>query len=264
MPFRYGITSMTALPHCFLRTEVEINGRRTVGISADHLPPKWFTKDPNTSFRQDVAVMLEVIDSACAVAASTGRHRSVFDWWLHTYQGQLAWGGGWGHPPLLTGFGTSLVERAVIDAFCRAEGTTFGESVRRNDFGIKLGSVHAELEGSEPKDWLPAQPLRSALSRHTIGLADFLTDAEIPAGERVDDGLPQSFEACIRAYGLTYFKIKIGGDAEQAVDRIARIADVIQREAKGEFAFTLDANENFKTVEALRELWERLSREESL
>ena len=47
MPFRYGIVTLAALPHLFLKVEAEIDGRRQVGVSADHLPPKWLTKDPD-------------------------------------------------------------------------------------------------------------------------------------------------------------------------------------------------------------------------
>jgi hypothetical protein len=258
MPFRYGIVTMTALPHLFLRAEVEVNGRRVWGVAADHLPPKWFTKDPATSFRDDLVSMMAVIDSACAVAAGAGRHQSVFDWWMHTYQAQMAWGGGWGHAPLLTNFGTSLVERAVIDAFCRAEGTTFARSVRRNDFGIRLGSVQPELAGAEPADLLPAEPLRSVIARHTVGMTDPLSDADVAPADRVTDGLPQSLEACVRAYGLTHFKIKLCGDAAKDLDRLTRIADVLDREAGGGYAFTLDANENFSAVDPFRELWASL------
>ena len=49
MPFRYGIAVMTALPHLFVSVECQINGRPQVGMSADSLAPKWFTKDPNAS-----------------------------------------------------------------------------------------------------------------------------------------------------------------------------------------------------------------------
>ena len=259
MPFRYGIVTMTALPHLFLRAEVEVNGRRVFGLAADHLPPKWFTKDPASHYRDDLETMRGVIDSACAIAMGTGRHRSVFDWWLHSYQGQSAWAGGWALPPLLAGFGTSLVERAVIDAFCKAEGTTFAESVHRNDFGIRLGAIQQELGTAEPRDLLTETPLRSLIARHTVGLTDPLTDADIAPADRVEDGLPQSLEACVRAYGLTHFKIKLGGDAGRDLDRLTRIADVLERETGGSYAFTLDGNENFKTVEPFRELWARLA-----
>ncbi len=264
MPFRFGIVTLTALPHLFLTAEVEVNGRRATGVAADHLALKWFTKDPQTHVRDDLEDMRKVIDSACAIAAGTGRHRTVFDWWLHTYQAQAAWAGGWSYPPLLSHFGTSLVERAVIDAFCRAEGTTFGESLRRDDFGVRLDAVHPELAGREPRDLLPAAPLRSLIARHTVGLTDPITDADVTDADRVSDGLPQSLEACIRAYGLTHFKIKLGGDGGHDLDRLRRIAYVLERETGGSYAFTLDANENFKTVEPFRDLWGRLVEDPSL
>ena len=47
MPFKYGIATMTRTPHVFLRLQVEVDGQRHTGISADSLPPKWFTKDPD-------------------------------------------------------------------------------------------------------------------------------------------------------------------------------------------------------------------------
>src|SRR5438067_697621 len=82
-------------------------------------------------------------------------------------------------------------------------------------YGIDLGVLQPELEGREPREFLPDEPLRSIAVRHTVGLTDPLTDAEVPPDERVDDGLPQSLEACVRYYGLSYFKIKLWGDAEK-------------------------------------------------
>jgi hypothetical protein len=66
--------------------------------------------------------------------------------------------------------------------------------------------LHPSLAGTTPRDWLPATPPAEVFARHTVGLSDPLTDAEIPAGERVDDGLPQSLVACIRFYGLSISK----------------------------------------------------------
>ncbi|HEX8916386.1 MAG TPA: hypothetical protein VF796_28805, partial [Humisphaera sp.] len=63
MPFRYGIVTVTALPHLVLKVEAEVDGRRQVGVAADHLAPKWFTKDPASPIKDDIAEMLAVIDS---------------------------------------------------------------------------------------------------------------------------------------------------------------------------------------------------------
>jgi hypothetical protein len=267
MPFRYGITTLTKVPHLFLRATVEIDGRRQVGMAADHLPPKWFTKNPDTSPREDIAGLVEVITMACDVARATAKQETVFAYWRRLYEAMSAWGGGWGKPPLLVHFGTSLIERAVIDAFCRVEGTTFGAALRRNWFGMDLGALHPELDGVEPASFLPAAPLRTLVSRHTVGLTDPLTDRDVPEAERVDDGLPQALEACVRAYGLTHFKIKLWGDAARDHERLRGCADVIERtvgKAGGEYAFTLDGNENFKAIEPFRKLWDSLTGEPSL
>ena len=72
MPFRYGIATLTALPHLFLQADVEIDGKVYAGLSAEHLPPKWFTKDPDSSARDDIDRILKVIDTACDVARGGG------------------------------------------------------------------------------------------------------------------------------------------------------------------------------------------------
>ena len=46
MPFRYGIVTMTALPHLFLQARVDVDGKQADGIAAEGLAPKWFTKVP--------------------------------------------------------------------------------------------------------------------------------------------------------------------------------------------------------------------------
>ena len=265
MPFRYGITTLTALPHLFMQVAVEIDGKRQVGQTADHLPPKWFTKNPDTSAREDIAGLLEVIDTARDVARAVPKSDSVFHYWQRLYEGMAAWGGGWGKAPLLVHFGTSLVERAVIDAFCRAEGTTFARALRGNWLGVDLGAIHRELGQAAPSRFLPAEPLRTLVARHTVGLTDPLTVSSIAPADRVDDGLPQALDECIRAYGLSYFKIKLWGDAQRDLDRLRGIADVIDRHVPtAEYSFTLDGNENFKRIEPFRRLWDSLVAEPSL
>src|SRR5262249_45393532 len=146
------------------------------------------------------------------------------------------------------------------------------EALRRNTLGLRLGEIHPELSDYQPAELLPAKPLRSIRVRHTVGLTDPLTEADIlpferrkdliptpdtqhsipqnagiPPAERLDDGLPQSLEACIAAYGLTHFKIKLCGELERDTDRLLRIARLL--EATGsQYAFTLDGNEQYHAV----------------
>ena len=257
MPFRYGIATMTAVPHAILRLTLELDGKPHVGFAADNLPPKWFTKDPATSFQQEVAGMLEVIEHASSAARAMDPAESVFAWWQTLGAVQKSWAGTRGLPPLLSGFGVSMVERAVIDAFCRARQVPFAKVIRDNALGLELGAIFPELAGSAPADYLPPRPLDHVIVRHTVGLTDPLTDEEIDPAERVRDGLPQSFEASVKADGLTHFKIKLSGELEADRRRLLRIEEVARRSAS-DYAFTLDGNENYHAVAPFRALWESL------
>jgi hypothetical protein len=255
MPFRYGIASLVALPHLFVRVAMNVDGIPSNGTASDGLPPKWFTKDPDTGFEQDLRVMLGVIEHACELAKEAGEAKTPFEWWRRVFDAQTDWGWREKLPLLLTGFGASLVERAMIDAFCRAKKTTFAEALRANLFGIRLGDLHAELEGQSPARWL-AMPLRKVIARHTVGLSDPITAADIAPGQRVDDGLPQSLEDCIRTYGLTHFKIKLCGDLNRDLPRLRDLAKMIPAVVPGgTFAFTLDGNEQFHSIQQFREAW---------
>jgi len=264
MPFRYGIASLVAVPHLFVRLEADINGTREVGLAADGLPPKWFTKYPETSFSEDLDEMLAVIRQACALAEAAPPADSVFAFWHRLHDRQEAWAAETAYPPLLWGFGVSLVERALIDAFCRSTGTPFARALRENSLGIRLGAIHSELAGFSPVELLPAEPQRSVIVRHTVGLSDPLTDEEIPAAERMDDGLPQSLVASIRFYGLTHFKILISGDAAADFRRLRQVASALEEHVPGDYAFTLDGSEQYTEVEPFRRDWEAICAEPSL
>ncbi len=245
MPFRYGIATMTEVPHVILRIVFDIDGAAWEGLAADHLPPKWFTKDPNRALPEEIDEMLAVIRHAVGAARAV-RAPTPFLFWRELHAAQAAWGAACGIPPLLAHFGTSLVERALIDAFCRSTGLTFEAALRENRFSVDLGALHPPLAGTSPRDWLPARAPETAFVRHTVGLIDPIEDAEIAAGERVNDGLPQSLAACIRFYGLRHFKIKIDADLDRARERLVRIAAVLGRECLAGFAYSLDGNESFR------------------
>ena len=256
IPFRYGIATLTRTPHLLLRADVEIDGRPANGFASDNLAPKWFTKNPDTTYRADLAQMLEVVRHACDSAAAVGAQPSVFEWWKETYALQKLWASERRLPPLLWGFGVSLIERAVIDAFCRVKQTTFAAAVQTNALGMRLGEIYPELVEA-PEAYVPWPPRAEIEVRHTVGLSDPLTRAEIPAEERVSDGLPHSLEECVRAAGLTHFKIKLSGDVERDRARLRALAELLEREAQG-CRFTLDGNENYQAVESFQSLWEQL------
>src|SRR5262245_45721697 len=207
-PFRYGIASMTDVPHLFAMTTVTLAGKSSVGLSSEGLPPKWFTKNPVTTFEQDLPEMLQVISHAAKLAEQIGQSPlTFFDLWRELSHQQDDWASSRRIAPLLANLGVSLVERAVLDAFCRGIGEPLHRVIAANRFGLRLGEIYSELGAAQACDLLPASPLTSCFVRHTIGLGDGLSPGDVPPSERVKDGLPQDLESCIQQYGLTYFKV---------------------------------------------------------
>jgi hypothetical protein len=255
LPFRFGIATVNALKHVIVRVELEIDGARQVGFAADHLVPKWFTKNPQSSISDDEAEMMAVIEAACGLAQQFDPAPTVFDLWKDLYHSQQSWSRGRVNcPPLLWNFGVTFIERAAVDAFCRATHQTFADAIRRDALGLRLGDIHPELASAAVREFLPAKPLRSITIRHTVGLSDPLTAA--PS----DDGLPLSLTDCVATYGLTHFKIKLAGNVEQDVQRVGDVATVVPRAR----VFTLDGNENYRDVDSLKRFWSRVDRESVL
>ena len=263
IPFRFGIVLMTHTPHLIVRVTAGIDGRTVQGFAADNLIPKWFTKDPNKEYRDEIEDMFAVIDHASKAASASLPAPSVFALWQTVWRAQEQWARAKNIPPLLSDFGVSLIERAVIDAFCRQARKPFGQAVLDGDLGLQPGEIHPELGTHAAADFLPAQSLRRITARHTVGLADALTLDDLADTNFTDDGLPRALEEIIRAYGLTHFKIKLSGDVAHDRARLRRIAEVIGREASA-CRFTLDGNENFHSVAPFRALWEELHADPTL
>ncbi len=263
LPFKYGIATMTRTPHAFVQVQMEVDGQPVSGIAADHLPPKWFTKDPAKPLEAEIEEMLCVITHALELAAGL-RAASPFDAWRQLNEAQANWGRVAHLPPLLTQFGTSLVERALIEAVCRAAGLPFARMLATNQLGIRLGEIHPTLAGLSPADLLPPSPRTQILARHTVGLADPLLDTDIALAERLDDGLPQALAACIQTYGLRHFKIKVSGTLENDIERLRQLAEIIETHAPADYAFSLDGNEQFRTLANFRTYWDTLGRQAEL
>ena len=259
MPFRYGIVAMTAVPHLFLQLDCEVDGQKAQGIAADNLIPKWFTKDPHTRYENDLADMRKVIWQAGYFAQQVDSAENIFDIWYQVYHLQQAWASELGFPALLWNFGVSLVERALIDAYCRAKEITFSKAIATNAFGIRLEDLHPSLQGYSPADLLPDKPLKEIHIRHTIGLSDAIAESDISLEQRLHDGLPQSLEANIRRYGVKYFKIKVNGDVDKDVERLCRIDAVLKACSVNDYLFTLDGNEQYNSVAEFRDFWEQIT-----
>lgn len=259
MPFHFGNATITSVPQLFVQVTADVGGTRSVGLAQEGLSPLWFLTDSDLSFGDGIARMLDVVRATASHATDVGQAASPFGFWHRLYDVQKQWAAQTTHPPLLWSFGVSLVERAVIDAFCRGTQTSFAEALRTNALGIELGSIYDELADRDPVELLPKSPSESTKIRHTVGFTDPLTAAELDDSDRLDDGLPQTLETYVREHELELFKIKLSGDPAADADRLAVIANVLDATAVDDWAFTVDANEQYGDARAFEQSWQQFS-----
>lgn len=267
LPFKFGVQVLREVPLAELQVTLETpDGDRIVGRSSDLLVPKWFEKNPDTTPEQDSAALADSVRSAVALAAEltgTAGPHPVFDVCEVVRIEQVGRRGHRDADVLVRGFGVAMVERALIDGACRLAGMSFHEAI--------TATGHADLLGFSPKrvvpevgDWSPATlatPAKSLAVRHTVGMLDPLTVEEIPKADRVLDGLPQALEEDIAAYGVSRFKVKIGGDLDANRNRLREVSRVVMDRVGDPARFTLDGNEQCRDLEALAGLLEDLSRD---
>ena len=263
MPFRFGAVTLRAAAVLHVRMEVELaNGQRAVGWAADMLAPKWFDKDPNKHYEENVHDLLGGARAAADAYLQLGqRADSAFAIWQQGCQAGADWGAQRGLNGLLASNGPSLQERALIDAIGAASGMSYHQLLASGALGIELGAVHEELGAMPVERALASAPLEALSVRHTIGLIDPIRRSDIPPEAELGDGLPQSLEEYIETQGIRYLKIKIGGDARADFERLASIAALLAERRINGYRVTLDGNEQYGDMDALVGLLERVERE---
>jgi L-alanine-DL-glutamate epimerase-like enolase superfamily enzyme len=258
MPFRFGVITMRAAPMLTLAVEIEDRrGARATGYAADFLAYRWFDKRPDKSLADNCADLLGTVEMARALYLEAGRGglATPFDLWRRTYPEieRIALQDGFNR--LGASFGSSMLERAVIDGAGRMTGRTLFELVRDNDLGIELGAIAPELNGCELRGFLPEQPLARLQTRHTVGLVDPITAAEVR--EPVADGLPETLEDYLDHDGIGYLKVKVGGDLGEDIARLEAIAGVLDRRDR-RFRISLDGNEQYRAPDDFLGLVEQI------
>ena len=255
IPFRYGSAVLSRCPQATCRVVIECDGERQEGFSGDCLPPSWFDKSPDKDFARQIADMFQVIALAREAYADAFRAGvDFFPAWLGAEAAVQQQAGASGLPPLLASFGSSLLERAVLDAACRRHRVGFAEAARGNLFGIDAAMVHGGLKGAAPRDWLPPAPAQSLYVRQTVGLGDPLTPGEIPPAERLEDGWPQAIEEYATRRGVRYYKVKVSNRLEHDLERLTRLARLLEHHLGRDYHLTLDGNEQYKRAADFEEL----------
>ena len=265
IPFRYGKACLTRCPQAIVRVLIEADGKLRAGYSGDCLPPSWFDKSPDKDYARQIDDMLAVIQLAETIYLEEFAVSQVFfPGWRDAQQRVQEAAAARGMTPLLASFGASLLERATLDALCRAAGMSFAAAVRQDLFGIEAGELHGDLAGLSPRDWLPDQPVSSIYVRHTVGLGDPLTADAIPADERLADGFPQALEEYIEQCGLRYLKIKVSNQLSNDMARLRQIAEIVERHRGNDYRVTLDGNEQYGSAADFNNLISTITSDEKL
>jgi L-alanine-DL-glutamate epimerase-like enolase superfamily enzyme len=251
LPFRFGVVTLRDCPQAFARARIETeSGKSGWGAAAEMMAPKWFDKNLALSNDDNFDQLRGVLRIARDAYLSDAGGADAFGHFARHYDAQLAAGAQKGYNPLLASYGPALVDRAVLDALCRVAGVSFYDAMRSNLPGI--GSARGEFAGHDFTAFLSTlSPAPSIEARHTVGMVDAITQADL--ADRVNDGLPQTLEEVIAAWGHRYFKLKVGGNLQADIARLEAIAAVLDRLAHAYFA-SLDGNEQYADAGGVAEL----------
>lgn len=250
LPFRFGGATVSEASQAFVRATIRsTDGRVAQGMAAELMIPKWFDKSPDRSNAQNVddlrASLALARDAYCANSAP----RSAFGHASFHYRALLEQGERAGLNALTASYGAALADRAILDALCRMRDVSIGTALWLNLPGLGA-ELTPDLAPFDFDAFLSALPGLTAIeARHTVGMADPLTDDEIDRASAPEDGLPVALAGVIARYRNRFFKLKLGGDVDADIARLLRIAKVL--DPIGAYRVTLDGNEQFTDVRVL-------------
>ena len=221
-------------------------GKETFGCSGGRLSVRWFDKRPGRTKAKKLRELVSLIQTARNIYLHKPDFDSPFDKWHTCYEQVMRAGRNQGQENLTSAFASALMEEALLDAVCRLHGQPIFQMFKADRLGFRPSAIHKELAGLQFPRIMPSRPQTEFWIRHTVGLEDPLTAADLPDSRRVHDGLPETLEEYIKADGLRYFKVKVSGDAASDLKRLARIWNVIEQAKLP--VVTLDANEAYSDL----------------
>jgi hypothetical protein len=250
-PYRFGAVVINATPQAFVRVEIEVEGKgRATGASAEFLVPKWFDKRPELSPAQSVDGLRRSLEIARGLYLAQTDFRTAFGLHALCIGAQVKACAEENIPPLAAGYGPAEIDKAILDALLRAAGTSFFDGMACNIAGID-GRMSIDLTGADIAGFLKERtPLPRVAIRHTVGLDDKIEG---------DGGVADAHENA----GARYFKLKLSGDPEGDATRLVRIGKELGT-LDHDYKVSLDANEQYADLAALRALIDRLDADVAL
>ena len=180
MPFRFGVVTLTAAPQAFLRARIRLeDGRESEGAAAEMLAPKWFDKNPALTNEQNFDQLRLALGLAReAYLATTPTQPS--DTGSTSIGRRSREGAAHGLNSLTACFGPALVDRALLDALCRALGVS---STTRSDGTCPAWSRPPGTRIWLASTWMPSSPASGLRARWRRG---------IPSGSSIPSAPPTS------------------------------------------------------------------------
>ena len=258
LPFRFGVVTLTHCPQAFVRVRIGLaDGRELHGAAAEMMAPKWFDKNLALSNEDNFNQLRDVLHLAREAYLSDPAPATAFGHFARHYDAHQLVCAARGYNPLLANYGPALIDRAILDALCRAHGASFYTAMQSNLAGICGGSAgHAAFDHIDFNRFLATlTPAATIEARHTVGMVDAITAADLTAP--VNDGLPETLEQVVVHYGHRYFKLKVGGQLDADIARLTAIAAVLDRATQPYFA-SLDGNEQYENAEQVAALLARM------
>jgi hypothetical protein len=256
LPFRFGVVTLTECPQAFAHARIELaDGRSAWGGAAELMAPKWFDKNLALSNDDNFDQLRSVLHRARDAYLGDASPDTAFGHFARHHDAHQAACAARGFNPLLASYGPALLDRAILDALCRAQGVSFYDAMHGNLVG--LAGRHAQFAGIDWSGFLGAlkPPAHTIAARHTVGLVDAITDADVT--QPVNDGLPESLQQVVARYGHRHFKLKVGGRVDDDVARLSAIASVLDR-IDGDLVVSLDGNEQYESAGGVAELLARM------
>jgi hypothetical protein len=262
MPFRFGVITVTHGRQAVIRARIRLDdGTEQWGVAAETLAAKWFDKDPALSDAQNEHQLRRALELAEDATRAAGAN-TAFGHFADTYAAVTATAARERLNPLVASYGRALLDRAMLDALLKAKSMSFAVGMRANIGGMAPHAVVPDLPGFDFAAMLSGlEPLRRIHARHTVGLVDPITASD--QGERVEDGLPETLEEVVGTYRHRYWKLKVGGNVQADVERLSRIAAVLDR-LHGGYHASLDGNEQYEDAEGALALWQAMEAEPRL
>jgi len=258
LAFRFGVITVTGGIQAVIRVRISLpDGRSGEGVAAEALAAKWFEKSPEFTDDQNLDQLRQSLDLAIEHYKGHGAD-TPFGLFAGTYTEQQKKGAALRLNPLVASYGPALLDRAILDALGKITGNSFSQMVISNLPGIRTTELTPDIEQIPLARFLAAlKPASSIELRHTVGLVDPLTAGDRTPMERINDGLPETLEEVVSYYRGRYYKLKVAGDIKADLDRLNRIAFVLDHRLP-EYRTTLDGNEQYEDVEGIVELWRKV------